>query len=225
MAFQAGILNVGGFLGCHRFVSHVTGFATHFGIEIQEANIQAALGMLLVPAFFLLGAAVSGQFIDIQLKLDRAPKYYLLFAGMFFLTAFLVIAGQLGFFGSFGHPTDDFADHLLLAVLCFVCGLQNGMITSVSKSVVRTTHLTGITTDLGIGITRWLNRHRLKQSMTEEWNANFMRAGIILFFGLGSIIGAFVFSKIEFIGFSLPAISTGILFFLTLKAHRRAEKG
>lgn len=59
MAFQAGVLNIGGFMACHRFVSHVTGFATFFGYELNQADSSHALGMLIVPLFFFIGS--NGQ--------------------------------------------------------------------------------------------------------------------------------------------------------------------
>ena len=60
MAFQAGLINIGGFMACHRFVSHITGFATFFGYEINQADTSAALSMLVVPMFFLFGCMISG---------------------------------------------------------------------------------------------------------------------------------------------------------------------
>src|SRR5687768_10815650 len=79
MAFQAGILNAGGFLACHRFVSHVTGFATHFGVEFTRDSFRHATGMLAVPAFFLGGAMISGQMVDIPLRSKKKPRYYIPF--------------------------------------------------------------------------------------------------------------------------------------------------
>jgi uncharacterized membrane protein YoaK (UPF0700 family) len=93
-----------------------------------------------------------------------------------------------------------------------VCGMQNGTITSVSKSVIRTTHLTGVTTDLGIGIIRFLYRNKLQSQSDEETKANFMRVGIIFFFGLGSALGAFAFDKLGYLGFVIPLITSGVLF-------------
>ena len=55
LAFQAGWINAGGFLACHRFVSHVTGFATQFGVDIAEFRWTDATGMLTVPLFFFNG--------------------------------------------------------------------------------------------------------------------------------------------------------------------------
>ncbi len=76
LAFQAGLLNVGGLLASHSFVSHVTGYATHFGREVYRANFLAASGMLLVPTFLLAGAMLSGFLVDVQLQLGRKPRYY-----------------------------------------------------------------------------------------------------------------------------------------------------
>ena len=212
MAFQAGILNIGGFMACHRFVSHVTGFATFFGYELTQSDSSHAVGMLIVPLFFLMGAMVSGQLVDIRLKLHKKPKYYISFGLIFFLLLIVFLGGVTGFYGTFGQPLNSSNDYILLILLCFVCGVQNGTITSVSKSVVRTTHLTGITTDLGIGIVRLLNHSKIDESMENEKNATLMRLGIILFFGLGSVIGAFIFQKLAYVGFIVPVFTSGCLF-------------
>lgn len=95
---------------------------------------------------------VSGQLVDIRLKLRKRPKYYLTFGLIFFLLSTVFGLGVTGHFGKFGAPLAFSSDYTLLALLCLVCGIQNGTITTVSKSVIRTTHLTGVTTDLGTGI-------------------------------------------------------------------------
>ncbi len=216
MAFQAGILNIGGFMTCHRFVSHVTGFATFFGYEMSQVHYHQAFNMLSVPIFFLMGSMLSGQLVDIQLKQHKKPKYYISFGIVFFLILFILIGGTCGFLNDFGQDSSHFKNYILLAVLCLVCGIQNGTITTVSKSVIRTTHLTGITTDLGIGLVRFLNQKHLHGQIHDEVKANFMRLGIILFFVFGSIIGAFVFHYFGYAGFIIPAISSGIFFLGTL---------
>lgn len=216
MAFQAGVLNIGGFMACHRFVSHVTGFATFFGYEINQADSSHAIGMLVVPLFFLLGAMISGFLVDIRLKLHKRPKYYLSFGFIFILLLMIYIGGVSGLFGIFGEPLNNSSDYLLLIILCFTCGIQNGSITSVSKSVIRTTHLTGITTDLGIGLARLLSAKKLSETMENEKKATLMRVGIIFFFGLGSVAGGFVFSKLAYYGFIIPVFTSGFLCALML---------
>lgn len=215
LAFQAGLLNIGGLLACHNYVSHVTGFATLFGVELGKTSYRAAAAMLVVPGFFLLGAMLSGVLVDLRLKLKKAPKYYIVFGVMFALQLGLVICGFNKLFGRFGEPLAQFRDYALLSWLCLICGMQNGTITLVSKSVVRTTHLTGVTTDLGIGLVRVLNRYRLGAKVAEEGTSNMMRAGIILSFVIGSAIGAAVFHNWQFRGFLVPCLISGLLFFTT----------
>lgn len=216
MAFQAGVLNIGGFLTCHRFVSHVTGFPTFFANELSEMRYDEAFGMLLGPLFFLLGSMLSGQLVDIRLKLHKKPKYYISFAVIFVLNLTVLLGGLLGFFGEFGEMYYQFRDGVLLSLLCLACGTQNGTITSVSRSVVRTSHLTGITTDLGIGIVRYFNRNILHGDIADETRANLMRFGIIFFFAFGSVMGAFVFRHLHYMGFIVPVITSGVLFCVTL---------
>jgi len=216
MAFQAGLLNIGGFMACHRFVSHITGFATFFGYEINQADNSHAFGMLAVPLFFLFGCMISGQLVDIRLKLHKRPKYYLTFGLIFFLLCSVLSLGVIGYFGKFGEPFELTRDYTLLALLCLICGIQNGTITTVSKSVIRTTHLTGVTTDLGIGIVRFLNRKRIQREIENEVRANLMRAGIIFFFGFGSVVGGYIFTKLSYLGFLIPAFTSGLLFSVML---------
>src|SRR3989344_1951144 len=129
MAFQAGLLNIGGFMACHRFVSHVTGFATFFGFEVSQGEEWHAWGMLVVPLFFLFGAMLSGQLVDIRLKLHKKPKYYITFGVIFFLTFVVFLGGFLGNFGVFGEPLNSMHGYSLLMFLCLICGIQNGTIT------------------------------------------------------------------------------------------------
>ncbi len=216
LAFQGGLLNMGGLLACHSFVSHVTGFATLFAVEADQGNLFTAAGLLIVPIFFMLGASLSGALIDLQIQLKRTPRYYAVFGVMFLLLLMVVVGGFNGYFGKFGLPIKNFEDYVLISLLCLVCGTQNALITLVSKSVVRTTHLTGITTDLGIGIVRSLNAVRLHGKVEHEGRANYMRIGIIVCFCFGSVIGMELFAKLQFRGFLLPTAITGVLFFTSL---------
>lgn len=215
LAFQAGLLNIGGFLAVQTFVSHVTGFATLFGVELGQGEYLHAFSLLLAPMAFFVGAMVSGILIDLRLKMKKKPRYYVVFGVLFLLLMFVDIAGFNGFFGEFGKTVNVSRDYTLLMFLCLICGLQNGTITLVSKSVVRTTHLTGVLTDLGIGIVRILNRRKLQGQLDNEGQANLMRIGIISFFVLGSAVGVIVFTKMGFRGFILPTLISGILFGLT----------
>ncbi len=210
---------MGGFLACHRFVSHVTGFATFFGYEINQTSGNEAIGMLAVPLFFLFGVMISGFLVDLRLQLHKKPRYYMSFGIIFILTLIVFVGGLLGEFGKFGEPLALTRDYVLLGLLCLICGIQNGTITTVSRSVVRTTHLTGITTDLGIGLVRQIHRdlfHDKTVFTPDDERANVMRLGIIAFFIFGSVVSGFAFIHFQFWGFIIPVLTSGLLSSLML---------
>jgi uncharacterized membrane protein YoaK (UPF0700 family) len=137
------------------------------------------------------------------------------FGVLFALLLSVVIGGFNHLFGTFGSAYETTGDFTLLAVLCLACGVQNGTVTLVSRSVVRTTHLTGVTTDLGIGLVRVMGRRHLSSPHPDEVRANFMRIGVIGFFIAGSATGVPLFDNWEYRGFMLPAAISGMLFFTT----------
>jgi uncharacterized membrane protein YoaK (UPF0700 family) len=107
-------------------------------------------------------------------------------------------------FGEFGHY-DLKANHLLLAILCLACGIQNAVVSTATGLILRSTHLTGTTTDLGTGLVRclWMPRNSPERRLERRFNA--MRAGQIAAFILGASIGAYVFPHWHYLAFALPA--------------------
>lgn len=223
LAFQAGCINVGGFLACHRFVTHTTGFATFFGSEMAQGHLQIAFGYLSVPVFFLIGAMFSAFFTDRRSLRNHKPNYIVVFGGMWICYFLVFFLGVEDFFGEFGEEIALSKDYLLLALLSLSSGIQNATITSVSKAVVRTTHLTGLTTDLGIGLIRKFSSPT-PQSRKNENQAMGMRLGIIVGFILGSWLGASVFLKHHYWGFIIPILITSIFLFISIKNRFYPEK-
>src|SRR5687768_1583997 len=92
LSFQAGMANIGGFLAVHRFVSHVTGFATYIGLEAAQGNLFNILSTMSVPFFFIFGSMVSAFLVDRKRLKGKRPSYFLtmsLVATCFFLVALL----------------------------------------------------------------------------------------------------------------------------------------
>lgn len=204
LAFNGGCINAGGMLAAGRFVSHVTGFATLFGIHVAHGEYEAAIGILSVPISFLIGAMVAGLMIDRRIYLGKRPHYdYVMLAS----AICLAVSASMGFFDAmpeFGQNFHLKQTYVLLVLLCLASGLQNAAITSSSGSSVRTTHLTGITTDLGLGIARRLTVRGNDPRSLKENQANWLRLGTILFFAIGSAMGAWLFMKWGYYGFTLP---------------------
>lgn len=220
LAFAAGTINVGGYLARHRFVTHVTGFATLFGIEVAKLDFRQAWPILTVPFFFLLGAMLSSFFVDTQLSRQRRARYSLVLVLVTSLLLLAAIGGTWNAFGPFGGAYDVAFDYPLLVLLCLASGMQNAVITTGSGMVVRTTHLTGLTTDLGVGLTRMLFGRLTRLQRWRETRYMLLRIGTILSFGMGGIVGAWLFTRFQYLGFLLPAVICLYLSWIAWRAQR-----
>ena len=206
LAFQGGALNTGGYLAVHRFVSHLTGFATLAGVAGAKFDWATMLGMLMVPLCFLFGVMISAWNVERRRINDAIPRYSLIFSIIFFNIFLITILGISGGLGEFGEPLSSRRDYFLLFILAFTCGLQNAVISSASGAVIRTTHLTGPTTDLGIGLVRlWTTRKKLNR---RELFATWCRLGIFWSFVFGSLVSAAIYLNFKFYGFLLPLVIT-----------------
>jgi uncharacterized membrane protein YoaK (UPF0700 family) len=211
LAFQGGSINVIGVLAGHRFVSHVTGFATLAGVEFAGLNWTKGLSMLSVPLFFLLGAMVSGYFIDLRVSHHRRGGYQTILFMIFCCLFVSFLASVVGLFGTYGEDFSVEDHYALLVLLSMTCGLQNAMITTASGSIIRTTHLTGISTDLGIGISRLLfgkTRGIEIENPRMERAALWMRTTIIVAFTLGSLITAMLARFFGYWSLLLPCLTS-----------------
>lgn len=210
---------MGGFLACQRFVTHVTGFATHFGVELAGGALIEALSMAMVPVFFLIGCMASALLIDRRKHLGKKPYYTttFIFSGLTFLL--ITFLGQWGLLGSFGKSSEASTTFILLAALAFLSGVQNSMIGFASGLLVRTTHLTGITTDLGVGIIRMFYPLLKDDQRAYELKMNTLRLGTIVAFMFGSIIGGVFFLRWKYLGFLIPTSISLFLAFYSWQFH------
>ena len=137
LAMIAGYINAVGLLGFeHQSVSHLSGTATLLGTELLSLSFQKIFHLVGILFSFLGGACVAGYLLHgSTLKLGRHYETALFIeSGLLCLSAWLLISGS--FYG-----------HFLASA---ACGLQNALATTYSGAIIRTTHVTGIFTDLGI---------------------------------------------------------------------------
>lgn len=180
LALLAGIVNAIGLLGFqHQAVSHISGTVTLLGTSIESLDgMSSHLFMILLS--FLLGAALSGVFIEnTALKLGRRYGVALCIEAALLFAAYLLLEQNM-----------KSGQYLASAA----CGLQNAMITTFSGAVVRTTHMTGIITDLGIMIGARLRGERF----------DYRKAKLFLFIFAGFLLGGIAGAKL----FNLYAIAS-----------------
>lgn len=196
LAFVAGAVNAGGFIAVGSFTSHVTGAASHLGLGLAFGNRLAALSGFGILVCFFLGAFTSTFLISFASRRRYKSRYALTLAVE---AALLVVFGYLG--PAIALKTEFFRPGTL-AMLCFVMGMHNAIVTSISSAEVRTTHMTGITTDLGIEMSRLLywNRSANPRLGRILGNREKLKLHAIILGGFigGGVAGALAFTHIGY---------------------------
>jgi uncharacterized membrane protein YoaK (UPF0700 family) len=157
LAAISGFVNSAGFVTIGAFTSHATGNVGRLANELAMGHPLSAVSAALLLVAFFFGAFAASMAIEGGL-FRRLPYTY---AALLFSEAILLCI----FVGSTHLFTSPHGWDLSAGVLCAAMGLQNSLVTRLSGAVVRTTHLTGVITDLGIESARWFRywRHEISE--------------------------------------------------------------
>ena len=195
LTFIAGAINAGGFLAVAQYTSHMTGIVSAMADNValgKSAIAVAGLGALLA---FIIGAACSTVLVRFSRKRKMQSEYAL---------PLMLEACLLLFFGLLGARLaiiDGVLVSFTVILLSFIMGLQNALITKLSNAEIRTTHITGIVTDIGIELGKLVYRDGLPQATTG--NANGYRLALLSvqlgFFFAGGVAGALGFKHVGYI--------------------------
>lgn len=195
LASLAGYVNAVGLLGfSHQSVSHLTGASSLLGAALANLSGLEALHLALILLSFMLGAAWSGFFIEnTALKAGRRYSFALVTEGVFLLAAMYCLNHGL----SLGHYLASAA-----------CGLQNAMVSTFSGAVVRTTHVSGLITDIGIMLGNRFRGHALDRRKL------ILLSLLVTGFIFGGVLGSLMFARYLFNALAAPACLAGLLAFV-----------
>lgn len=195
LAAIAGAANAGGFFALGQYTSHMTGYLSQLADNLAMLNLKIAFIGLVAIGAFVAGAAFSTVLINWARHYTAHQQYALPLA---------VQGGLMLCFAFGGVFTSDAGRLFALACLCFIMGMQNATITKISGARIRTTHATGMITDIGIELGRatfGLFQPRSGAGADRPKLALLLR--LVLAFLVGGIVGAIGYSQIGFF-FSLP---------------------
>lgn len=204
LSFIAGIVNVAGFLAVQRLTTNVTGHFAFFVDEIFKLHFWQGLIYFLYIFFFFLGSFVSNLIVEIISKYNDRLIYIIPTLIESFILFALAVFGQ-----SLISENPD----LLAFSLLFAMGLQNSLVTTISNATVRTTHLTGLFTDLGIELSQ-LFFYKQKEQKDKLYSSIKLRLTIIIFFFFGGILGGIFYSTLHLYVLAIAAsiLIIGILY-------------
>ena len=155
LAFVAGATNAGGFLAVGQYTSHMTGLMSSIADNLVLGRLTLAVAALGAILAFVAGAMTTAVLVNWGLRRRLHSAYGLpLFLESVALLVFGVAGASIGVFAPLFMP-------LTVVLLCYIMGLQNAVITKISRAEIRTTHVTGLVTDIGIELGKlvYINPH------------------------------------------------------------------
>lgn len=196
LAFIAGAVNAGGFMAVKTYTSHVSGAISRAADELAIGNRTLALGAISTVGCFAAGAFFTSMLISFGRR-HRFRSHYAL--------SLAIEAGLLVVLGMTSlelHQMHRFALPLTVVLLAFIMGMHNSVVTTISSAEVRTTHMTGIATDIGLELGRlfYFNRDRGRRMKEVRANRDRLKLHSLIlaaFFG-GGLIGAMGFQHLGY---------------------------
>jgi uncharacterized membrane protein YoaK (UPF0700 family) len=219
LGITAGFVNSAGFLAFAVLTTNVTGHAALFAERIAAQDWHTARVVALWMTLFLAGAFFSSLIVS---KVGSNQRFS--YAIPIIIETIILLC--VAVFGKHYSGT-LISKEIYAGSLLFAMGLQNSLVSIVSGSVVRTTHLTGTFTDLGIELGQYFQKD--KQASDGLKIKIRLRLSLIFFFMTGALAGAYVFRYINFYAFLLPVfilVFTLIydIFRLALKLYYRKSQ-
>jgi len=233
LSWIAGYTNILTILTCGQVTSHVSGTASQVGRDVAEGNWKAASYMGALLGVFLVGAALSGFLTELGRRRRWASIYVLPMAVEALLLGVFAVLIDWNALGEF-HGTTARLWLTLLPALAM--GLQNATISRISGGTVRTTHVTGVMSDLGMEGAVWFMR-RGRPSTSPSARGTFatglrllLLASIVASFVLGAALGALAYGRLPAWSVAPPVLFLGWIVAVDLwtpiaSAQSNADRG
>lgn len=184
------MINVASFLIFLSFSSNVTGYFAIFAAEIVRGNYYQVLIVLGWIFLFFFGSFTSNMIV---IHFNNRNKYAAHSVPIILEIVCLLV---VGFYGQFFYQETLKETELLLSLMLFAMGLQNGLTASISNFAVKTTHLTGATTDLGILLSMFTKKEfRENQEMIDKAK---LIVSITASYVIGGIIAGLIYRHVQF---------------------------
>lgn len=188
LSSNAGLVNITGVLSISVLTTNVTGHFAFFAEELSLNHFKLAISFLVYIFSFLFGSFFSSILTEYFESKEKKTSHGLS------MSIEIALLFCVGYYLKYLNPT--FSPHFIASILLFAMGMQNSLVTQISSSTVRTTHLTGLFTDLGIELSQ-LFFHKKIEEKKLLWKSINLRLAIISFFFIGGVIGGYLFKYIQ----------------------------
>lgn len=207
LAFVAGATNAGGFLAVGQYTSHMTGLVSSIADNLVLGELTLAVAATGAILAFMGGAMTTAVLVNWGLRRRLHSAYGLpLFLEAVALLVFGVAGASIGVFAPLFIP-------LTVVLLCFIMGLQNAVITKISRAEIRTTHVTGLVTDIGIELGKlvYINPREGPDPVLANRRKLRIHTVLVSCFFVGGVAGALGFKHVGFVSTVPLAIGLWLL--------------
>lgn len=211
-AFSAGMVNIGSLLLFFSFSSNVTGHYAILAAEIVKGNLYQIAVVFSWIFLFFFGSFVSNMFV---IHINQKNSYI---AHSIPLILEIICLLTVGIYGEYFYKETLAETEILLGLMLFAMGLQNGLTASISNFTVKTTHLTGTTTDLGILFSMFTKKEYRNNEALKG------KAKLLLYIAIsyltGAIFAGFSYVYLSFKMFYLASLVLVVIIFYDLSKLR-----
>ena len=207
LSLIAGATNAGGFLAVGQYTSHMTGLLSAVADHLVLGQFALVAASLAAIAAFVGGAMTTALMVNWGLRRQLRSA----FARPLALETSLLLV--FGLFGAAINLHAELFAPLTVLLLCYIMGLQNAVITKVSNAEIRTTHVTGLVTDIGIELGKLVYFNRSPAPVKVQANRRKLRIHLSLLaaFFAGGVLGALGFKLWGYITTAPLAVLLGLL--------------
>ncbi|QKJ29049.1 DUF1275 domain-containing protein [Mucilaginibacter mali] len=205
-AFVSGVTNVAGVIAFLAFTSNITGHVANLAKHVVEQNLREILVFFVWLLLFFAGAFISNFIVR---SMEDKSKYR---AHSIPIIIEIIVLFGVAIYGYHFYDETRLEREMVIGAILFSMGLQNSLVSNISGGLIKTSHLTGLFTDLGADVAevthpKTTNTHAAKNRVV-------IRLTILTFYFIGGVAGGFFFDLYDFrIFFCIPLILLTILYY------------
>ncbi|MCR8558052.1 DUF1275 domain-containing protein [Mucilaginibacter sp. BJC16-A38] len=205
-AVASGITNVAGMVAFLAFTANITGHVANLAKHIVEQNFREIIVFLIWLLMFFAGAFISSFIVRSYIHISKYKAHSIPIIIEIVVLLFVAIYGH-----NFYKET-MLERELVIGAIIFAMGLQNSLVSIISGGVIKTSHLTGLFTDLGGEVSELL--HPRGEASSTLKNKIYIRITILSFYLIGAVAGGLLFDVFDFaIFYFVPVILLTILYY------------
>lgn len=205
-ALVAGITNVAGAIAFLAYTTNVTGHVAMLARKVSDQDIDEFVTVFIWLLMFFMGAFVSHFIVRTY---ERQSRYK---AHAFPIFIEMLILILVAIYGNHFFSGVDLERKAIIGATMFAMGLQNSLVSTISGGLIKSSHLTGLFTDVGADLAEWIHPHTAKTEVVK--NRLYIRLMVLGSYFLGALAGGVLFELYNFrVFYFIPIVLLGILLY------------